>query len=342
MVYTWNYDFSYYMAPHVGLDRTTFYDRVNGTGYLQNRFDESGRSRVTPGSLVVVDQVQDVWSKPTAHASHWQQVWDVPGQIAVFRVPDVASSPAIAGGGLTPINGTVSASVRMRQPWALPQQHVEVELTVASREDERTTVAVGMDCGSGIKKAREFIVDRATDFLFDLAVDTAPSSAPAECSISVRAPDGGDAWVPLASLTVPLAVEVHPELRFTHDPGLERERGSGWYRVDHPIYAGGGSVVAMEPFRTLQLPVTSIPAGDYWIDLALYDYGSTAENVISVTLNGVNREVRWGGAAAGVIHRVVAFPAVPAGDDLRIEVVSRQQDAVTIDGLVVSSVPPPD
>lgn len=88
VVFTWDDDLARYLSFHLGLDRTTVYERHRNEGRVRNRFDfASGRNLVFPGSLVVVNEGQDQAGLPTGVPSDWEQVWEKPGVLKLFRVP---------------------------------------------------------------------------------------------------------------------------------------------------------------------------------------------------------------------------------------------------------------
>jgi 4-amino-4-deoxy-L-arabinose transferase-like glycosyltransferase len=88
VVFTWDDDLARYLSFHLGLDRTTAYERTRNEGLVRNRFDmKDGHELVEPGSLVVVNQGQDQPGLPTAVPPGWQQVWEKPGVVKLYSVP---------------------------------------------------------------------------------------------------------------------------------------------------------------------------------------------------------------------------------------------------------------
>ncbi len=134
-----------------------------------------------------------------------------------------------------------------------------------------------------------------------------------------------------------------PEAGYSHDPGLERAKRSGWYRNDQPFFSGGGSVVAIEPWSDLALAFASLQRNtEVWVDLGAYDYGDGGTNAVEIRLNGVSELLEWGSSGSpGVVHSAMALRDVPAGGDLVISIVSQGQAAITIDSVTLSTVPPP-
>ncbi|MBA4182040.1 MAG: hypothetical protein C0506_15730 [Anaerolinea sp.] len=87
-VFTWDDDLARYLSFHLGLDRTTVYERTRNEGLVRNRFDpKEGHDLVEPGSLVVVNEGQDQPGLVTAVPESWQQVWEKPGVLKLYRVP---------------------------------------------------------------------------------------------------------------------------------------------------------------------------------------------------------------------------------------------------------------
>ena len=87
-VFMWDDDLSRYVSFHLGLDRTTAYERHGNEGLVRNRLDENGRDRAEPGSLVVVSDAQDRPGQPTSVPGTWQAVWTLPGVMTLYRVPE--------------------------------------------------------------------------------------------------------------------------------------------------------------------------------------------------------------------------------------------------------------
>ncbi|MEP7216669.1 MAG: glycosyltransferase family 39 protein [Anaerolineaceae bacterium] len=88
LVFTWDDDLARYLSFHLGLDRTTVYERNRNEGLVRNRFDPNdGRDLVEPGSLVVVNEGQDRPGLPTAVPASWRQVWEKPGVLKLYNVP---------------------------------------------------------------------------------------------------------------------------------------------------------------------------------------------------------------------------------------------------------------
>jgi len=337
-VYIWNDDLAQYTAFHVGLGRTSFYERAHGSGYFLNRFDANGHSQVAPGSLVVMTNGQDQWSKPTAHAAHWELVWSEPGGTSLWRVP-VAPEAGPVESADAPSGGVVRVSAfGVSEGDVLPQHHVALTVEVANG-GAAAVVRVGLDCGAGTIFRREITAAAGTSTLaFDFPVDAPALAIPLSCRL-MAATSGGDPFE-FGVIVVGAAVSVQAELGLSYDPDFERARGSSWYRADDASFTEGGSAEAIEPFGPLYLPLPELAGGDFWVDLGLYDEGDGGSNTIRLSLNGVSVDVEWGGAG-GLEHRVVQMKDVPAGANLTIEVVERGQAVVRIDDVVVSTIPPP-
>lgn len=88
IIFTWDDDLARYLSFHLGLDRTTVYERTRNEGLVRNRFDMSdGHDLVEPGSLVVVNEGHDQPGLVTAVPASWQLVWGKPGVLKLYRVP---------------------------------------------------------------------------------------------------------------------------------------------------------------------------------------------------------------------------------------------------------------
>jgi 4-amino-4-deoxy-L-arabinose transferase-like glycosyltransferase len=86
-LFTWDDDFARYISPHIGLDRTSAYERQHNEGAVRNRFDVAGNSLVEPGSFVVVNDAVAAPGLKTAPDPSWQMVWEKAGVLKVYRVP---------------------------------------------------------------------------------------------------------------------------------------------------------------------------------------------------------------------------------------------------------------
>ncbi len=110
---------------------------------------------------------------------------------------------------------------------------------------------------------------------------------------------------------------------------------AGYLSLGSGLVGGAGSTA------TIELP--ELAAGDYWVEFLLFDYG-TGANELAVQLNGVPGTVTWGSeesGATGPARARVFLADVPAGGELRVEVVGVGQDAVIIDAVAVSERRPP-
>jgi hypothetical protein len=87
-VFTWDDDLARYLSFHLGLDRTSVYERYHNDGLVRNRFDSAGRELVEAGALVAVSNVQDQPGVLTAAPPEWQRVWAKPGVMTLYRVPE--------------------------------------------------------------------------------------------------------------------------------------------------------------------------------------------------------------------------------------------------------------
>lgn len=86
-VFTWDDDFARYLSFHVGMNRTTAYERAHNEGAVRNRFAPDGRSLVEPGSFVVVNDAQATPGLATMPEPGWRVAWEKPGILKVYRVP---------------------------------------------------------------------------------------------------------------------------------------------------------------------------------------------------------------------------------------------------------------
>lgn len=340
VVYTWDDDLSRYMSFHTGLDRTSYYERLTGVGYTLNRFDSQGRTWVTPGSLVVISPHQDHWSKPTAHAPHWEKVWSDPSGASVWLVPE-APGPVTTLRLSTSIGANVTATAAgLSSERLFPQQHAVLTLSFQNSAAASATISLGLKCGESTLALREVNAApgmTSTSLDFPTAID--PDSLEHDCSVMART--DSEIWRPLLPLEVGFITVFEPELNFSFDPELERDRASGWYRFDNARYEGGRALVAIAPWQPLRLEASAFPGGEAWVDLGLYDYGESAVNGIQVEFGGPPQVVEWSEPTAGVIHRVLHFENVQPGATLIVSVLRQGQQGLIIDDVVVSTIPPP-
>ncbi|MEP7215959.1 MAG: hypothetical protein ABI782_06865, partial [Anaerolineaceae bacterium] len=338
-VFIWNDDLARYLAVHVGLNRTTFFERSRGEGYLQNRFAADGSSRVSPGSLVVTTPGQDHWSKPTAAADHWNLVWTDGHGTAVWAVPDPA--PVVP---MEMVNKSLSPPLSIKRAGLsrtaiLPGQHLVVSLDITNAGSPQA-IAAGVKCEGSTMELRKFEALSGTRTIsMDLAMNVPPAAASRQCQL-VAATDG-QPWVEFGAIEVGSVTYLEPEADFSHDLDTERAKGNSWYRQDQSFYSGGGSVVAVAPFGPLTLGFPEVE-GNVWVDLGVYNYGEAGSNVISVSVNGATGEIAWGpDSEVGVVHRVLALAEVRRGGEIVITVETVGQSAIVIDSVAISTIPPP-
>ena len=340
VVYTWDNDLSRYLSFHTGLDETSHYERLTNTGYTQNRFDSDGRTRVTPGSLVVISPRQDHWSKPTAHAAHWERVWSDTSGASVWVVP--ASPPHVPALRISTRVGesVIATAAGLSGGRLFPQQHAVLTLGFQNAAAESTAMTVGLRCGESTIALREVVALPGMSFTsvdFPAAVD--PDAPGRDCTVVARTPVGD--WRPVLPLEVGFVHVFEPELSFSFDPDLERAKESGWYRYDNAAYEGGRALVAVQPWRPLELVAQGFEGGEAWVDLALFDYGDTGSNTLTISFGNATATVEWGSGTAGILHRVVHFTGLPPHPNLTIAVERQGQPGIVLDDIVVSSIPPP-
>lgn len=342
-VYVWNDDFARYMSPTIGLDRTTYFERDQNRGVLRDRFVGDMRSNVQPGSYVVLLEGTNVWTKNTVAAPHWELAWEKPGKVQVFRVPETPVLPADAT--FEPVVAAFSegkvSSAALSKSWAVPQEHIAVALGLERPLETPVSVTFATRCeaepNAPLREHERTLAAGQQVVTVDLPVDTLASAT--TCEMLLRTRDGD--WAALGRVQVPLILAVEPESQFTFDPDFERNKQSGWARVAQPFYSGGSAAVAIEPNRPLPLPIDHVPVGDYWADVAVYDYGTPGQNEAVLRLNGVETPFRWGGAEApGVVHIMVPLAGVPAGGDFKLEISRRAQDGIVVDSVVLTDVNP--
>ncbi len=88
VVFTWDDDLARYVSFHLGLERTTAYERSRNVGLVRNRFDpRTEADLVEPGSLVVISAAQDQPGLRTAPLPGWTRVWEKPGVLSLYRTP---------------------------------------------------------------------------------------------------------------------------------------------------------------------------------------------------------------------------------------------------------------
>lgn len=339
VVYTWNDDLSRYMSIHVGLGGTTVFERHRGEGYVQNRLDGDDRSRVAPGSLVVISPGQDHWSKPTAHAAHWQLLWSDGEDTAIWSVPQAPPPVAMAPVRAQLAPGIAVSSFGVSERQVFPQHHVLVSLAIENGGAGRLPLSLGLRCGGPVTLLRQLEAGPGSETVTtDVAIDVPGSATTTRTCEFVAATEGGP-WAPLGVIEVGAIVRLEPEEGLSYDAETERERGSGWYRRDSAAISSGVAI-AIEPRRPLNLAVPEVE-GDVWVDIGAWDYGDGV-NTVEVAVNGVTGKVTWGGGGSpGPVHRVVALPAVPRGARLSLAVVAAGQGALSIDAIVMTTVAPP-
>ncbi|MBI2764951.1 MAG: glycosyltransferase family 39 protein [Chloroflexi bacterium] len=341
-VYVSDEDYARPLSYRLGIERATLYDRIHDRGRVRDRFDIDGHSLVTPDSYVVLLPGDNSWTRAAAPAPWWDLEWELPGKLAVYHVP---ASPPASAVVLKPLPAPVTmdglpaiVAAGLSSGTVLPNRPLAVVLGFATPLPPAANFEASTNCGIRSRALRIAPAAGATDTRLELPVDASPSATPASCTVEVNTRPGD--WRPVATFTVPAFLSDEPETRFTVDPAREKDRG--WYSVYQPVYGGGGAVVAEAPFRPLAVPLARLAAGSYWVDMAVYDYGTGGPNAVAVRLNGVERTAGWAGdaAPAGVRHVVVAFPDVPAGADLTVTIVAAGQPAVVIDTVTVVGADP--
>ncbi len=87
-VFTWDDDLARYLSFHLGLNRTTAYERSRNVGLVRNRYNSTtGEDLVEPNSLVVISAAQDQPGLATAAEAGWVRVWTKPGVLTLYRTP---------------------------------------------------------------------------------------------------------------------------------------------------------------------------------------------------------------------------------------------------------------
>lgn len=338
-VFHFSEDLALTLAYRMGLENGSFYQRAaTTTGRLRNRFDKDGRSAVKPGDYVVSLPGEDAWARPTVIPAHWELVLDLPGRAKVYHVPQSPAAPATVSPVVPPVRAQQAEIVAsgVSRGWAIPQEHVVLALSRAANISSATTLEVATSCDGERSAPRPLLLAAGVRAgAWDIPVDTLPAPRPRDCQFVVRN-DVGD-WVPVATVHVPVAITLRPEAGLPFDPV---DATGGWYRFDRPFLEDGGSAVALAGAPPLRLTLPeALVAGDYYVDLAVYDYGP-GENVLEVRLNGAATQVRWGGGEAGVRRVLVPLPGAKTGDTLELAPVTTGQAAVVIDALVVTDVAP--
>lgn len=351
-VYTWNDDFARYLSFHAGLERASFYDRSQHKGLIRNRFDQGGHSMVTPGSFVVIHPGHDAEGRPAAAPGHWELAWEREGVLAIYRVPlarpverpmasadrrELAPGVTLIAGASEPARAFPQQHVLLVLQFAEPlTQALSLDVSTLCAEDATPTEFTPRDGTAPLIHSR-MLPAGSPEVAVDVPVDTLTSGV--SCSLFVRAAEDGN-WVRAAEVRVPVLRIIEPDAQYTFDRAFEQQRQSGWYRNNQPLFSAGGSVVAIEPWRELTLPMEAVSAGDYRLDLAVYDYGDGGENAVRVRLNGVERELRWGGdrGAPAVLHVIATFEDVPAGADFTVMPIVRGQDGLTIDSVILTGI----
>ncbi len=333
VVFIWNDDLARYMSLHIGLERNSVYERQRGEGYLQNWFDGAGRSRVAPGSLVVISPGQDHWSKPTAHARSWDFVWSDGKETSIWSVPTITRpTPMTATNiGLSPEVkvtgfGTAAAAV-------FGQQSVVFSIQTMVNSGAAVHIAISIECPGESAAMFDFEArpgEAATTS--EATVNLSAAASTRNCEVIASANAGPPSR--LASILVGGLIRIEPEDSLTYDDGST----TGWYRRDSAAFSSGAAI-ATSPYQPHKLSIPQL-GGDIWLDLGVYDYG-TGENTLRVTLNGLTRSITWGSGTAGLVHRQIALRGVPPGAELTLIVESAGQPAVTLDSVVISTIAPP-
>lgn len=335
-VYVNNEDLARPLAFRLGLDDASTYDRAHDRGRLRNRFDADGLSQVEPDSYVVLRPLDEYWSAPAVATSWWEKIVAFPGEATVYHVP-AQPPPAEQLRNLDPplAIGSLQVTLAGIFPYfVLPGHLVAVEFEFASPAAEEALLEATVACpGEPGTPATVRVPAGAESVRFELQAAVGASATSRECGVYLGPAGAPGTLGP--PVTVPGFVTDQPEQRFTVVPPSE----GGWYSTFQPFFSGGGAVVAVAPFAPLVIPMPALPAGDYWLDLAVYDYGS-GPNTVAIDLNGVDATVTWGGKSEGVTHVVVPVRTTREGHDLTLTVRDRGQDAITIDSVTLITVDP--
>lgn len=332
VVYLWNDDLSRYLSFHVGLERTSVFERKEGEGYLQNRFDGEGRSRVSAGSLVVTSPGQDHWSKPTGHAAWWTRVWTGTDGTTLWAVPEAPPVQPMSDLAVAVGPGVMVVGFGASTKEAFAQQHVAFAARTAVAGGRPARIAFVANCpGEAVALATIEAPPGEATTTFESALTVAPGALETrECTVTASVPGGGSAAV--GQVRIGGLARVEPEDVLQYDPETE----SGWYRRDMAAISGGAAV-AVGDYLPLELSLPAV-SGDAWLDIAAWDYGN-GETRIRVSLNGVEGTVSWG-AERGLVHRGLVLHDVAGGTRLVITIEAAAQEVV-IDAVTVTTVAPP-
>jgi hypothetical protein len=331
-VYVFDDDFARPLSYRLGLAGTVYERLVSDSGRLHNRLDAGGRSTVTAGSYVVVLPREAWWPLATAPAAHWDLVWQGKSGVALYRTQEDFSGVTLHRDGDTTVSrGASTVAAAWSTEWAVPQQQVVVEATLPSAAPASGTIAVRFACGEYVSPARNVSVPAGARVVrFETPFDVPPDHV-GPCALEVVGADGSGQRI--GELTAPLLRLVQAEDSLT--------KGSGWKAASAPfLSAGWGAVAGAGDAATAT--IGELPAGDYWVELLVYDYGA-GENTVSVELNGARASGSWGGDGKGPgMRRVpIRVNGAAAGTELKIVVSSVGQDAALIDAITVVDREPP-
>jgi 4-amino-4-deoxy-L-arabinose transferase-like glycosyltransferase len=334
-VYVWNDDFARPLSTRMG-SAGTFYERsVSKSGLLRNRFDGNGTSQVTPGSYVVVLPVEKWWALPTAPADDWTKVWSGADGTAVFHVgepsPDsiqehqvVAAPPGVGGTRLTAVGFT--------RDWVLPGEHTGIELDFDAPLPSKVSLPLALRCGDALgAPATLELPAGATTFRCDVLLAPPAGAGAGMCDVVANI----NGWTKVGDLRLPaFALFQAEDLAGT-------ARAAGWASYAQPFLSQGGALLGREDALFVSIPIPALAAGQYWVDLLVYDYG-TGAGTITAALNGKTASAKWGALGEAHVARVtIPMGDVAAGADLTLTFEKGAQPAVLFDAAAVVSEEPP-
>ncbi|HEX6030486.1 MAG TPA: glycosyltransferase family 39 protein [Tepidiformaceae bacterium] len=332
-VYVFDDDFARPLSYRLGLAGTVYERLVSDSGRLHNRLDAGGHSQVTAGSYVVVLPREQWWPLATAPAAHWQLIWQGESGVALYHVPEDFTGVTLQRDGDTTVARQASTvAAAWSTEWAVPQQQVVVEATLPSVAPPSGMIAVRFACDGYISPARNVTVPAGARVVrFETAFDVPPDHV-GPCGLEVVGGDGSGERI--GELSAPLLRVIQAEDALT--------AGSGWRAASAPFLSAGWGAVA-EAGGIAAAQIGDLPAGDYWVELLVYDYGA-GTNTVSVELNGARGSGSWGGDGKGPGMRRVPIhvTGAAAGTELGVVVESVGQEAALIDAVAIIDREPPE
>jgi hypothetical protein len=117
--------------------------------------------------------------------------------------------------------------------------------------------------------------------------------------------------------------------------GIVPGDSQGWTTLAGNLYSGGLAALAVHAGATAHQAAAPIPAGDYCIDVGVYDYGTGQANIIEAGLSGGTSLLEWSGSVPQVRELRGRLLLDSASGELLLRVVQRGQPGVIVDRIEV-------